>query len=441
MSRELFPHQHIARDFLSDAGTLLAGDPGTGKTLSTVKALEAIGARKVLVVVPPIVLTNWVNEFTLAESELTAVDIKRRPKLRATADVHVVSMDWMRSPAAHSLTEGTWDALVVDEAHGLATKDAKRTQAVYRDGIKAGKVMLLSGTPASRNAGQLWTHINRTEPERIDHMTYDAFIAKYCIVQMKKFSPRQRFATATVTGNKADMIPDLRGRLKGWWLRQRIQDVLKDLPPKLYANVFVEASKIDLRAIEDEIDPEIMDHIRFALETGDTAGLSAMSEMVSTLRRLLVKAKVPAAITYVTGLHALHEAPIAVWGWHTEALRAMKGGMEAKGMRVGLITGATPQNERDRIVAAVQAGQLDGFVGQIKAAGVGITLTAISHAVFLERSFNPAENRQAEDRHSRIGQKNVTQIDDLILEDSIDQAVLNICRNRNEEWADLSQDA
>ena len=60
------------------------------------------------------------------------------------------------------------------------------------------------------------------------------------------------------------------------------------------------------------------------------------------------------------------------------------------------------------------------FAGTIAAGGVGITLTAASTVVFLDRSWSPAINAQAEDRLHRIGQKDAVQVVDIMARGTVD---------------------
>jgi len=443
-SRLLMPHQMTASDFLSTPdGTLLAGDPGTGKTLSAIRAAEKLGAKNILVTAPAIATSNWVREFGLAGSTLVAVDAKRFPKKIKGANVVTISMDSMRTDFGRELARSrVWDALIVDEAHGCADPTTQRTQAIYSDALRAGKVMDLTGTPTPRHAGQLWTHINRTIPERLEGMDYDAFCQRYCKIVMKRLG-NKRFAEPVITGNKADMMPELRQRLQGWWLRQRKEDVLKDLPPKTYSTIDLPATKLDLKTIEDEIDPEVFRELEFAVETGDARTLSLMSQQVSTLRRLLAKAKVAGTVDYVLGLRDIdpNNLPVSIWGWHVEPLRDLRVRLSAAGLRVGYIDGSVGPEERDRTVQRFQEGWLDVFIGQIKAAGIAITLTKGWRAIFLEKSFVSSDNDQAEDRHHRLGQRNHVQVDTMLLSGTIDEAVEAICANRRADWEELSKDS
>jgi SNF2 family DNA or RNA helicase len=80
------------------------------------------------------------------------------------------------------------------------------------------------------------------------------------------------------------------------------------------------------------------------------------------------------------------------------------------------------------MVKAFQAGGLRVLSGTVGAMGVGLTLTASSHCVFIDRDWNPAINKQAEDRVCRIGQTKGVIITDIISDNSTDKlvtAVLN----------------
>jgi SNF2 family DNA or RNA helicase len=94
--------------------------------------------------------------------------------------------------------------------------------------------------------------------------------------------------------------------------------------------------------------------------------------------------------------------------------------LEAKGVTVATLTGDTKQVDRDGLVQDFQDGKYSIFAATIKAGGVGLTLTAASTVVFLDRDWSPSANRQAEDRLHRIGQKNAVQVIDLIARDTVD---------------------
>jgi SNF2 family DNA or RNA helicase len=89
---------------------------------------------------------------------------------------------------------------------------------------------------------------------------------------------------------------------------------------------------------------------------------------------------------------------------------------------VSKITGEVLSKDiRTQRVADFQEGRTRVFVGTIAAAGKTITLTRANHVIFIDRSWRPAQNEQAEDRLWRRTQKNTVRVYDIQAEDSIDQ--------------------
>jgi hypothetical protein len=100
---------------------------------------------------------------------------------------------------------------------------------------------------------------------------------------------------------------------------------------------------------------------------------------------------------------------------------AIREGLEKEGKRVVTLVGGQSAESKDAAVVAFQAGEADVFVGNIKAAGVGITLTASSTVIFAELDWVPANVTQAEDRCHRIGQVESVLVQHIVLEGSLDQ--------------------
>jgi SNF2 family DNA or RNA helicase len=101
-----------------------------------------------------------------------------------------------------------------------------------------------------------------------------------------------------------------------------------------------------------------------------------------------------------------------------------------------VLTGDTAQAARSNIVDKFQAREVRAFLGTIHAGGEGITLTAADTVIFLDRTWNPSRNRQAEDRLHRIGQRNAVQVIDIVARDSVDGGRL---QELNLKWSWLKE--
>lgn len=103
-----------------------------------------------------------------------------------------------------------------------------------------------------------------------------------------------------------------------------------------------------------------------------------------------------------------------------------------------IVTGETSAAERERAIDRFQNDpSCCVFIGQIQAAGTGITLTASSDVLFAESSWVPADNQQAAMRVHRIGQKNACMVRFATLANSIDERIQAVVARKTSDIAQL----
>jgi hypothetical protein len=121
---------------------------------------------------------------------------------------------------------------------------------------------------------------------------------------------------------------------------------------------------------------------------------------LNILRKVGSEFKVEAAIATASELLEQGEQVVIF----TEFLESAKRiAQELDGL---LLTGETKPTERQLLIDQFQSGDKKVFVGTIKAGGVGLTLTAASNVIMVDRPWTPGDAEQAEDRCHRLGQQN-----------------------------------
>jgi len=260
----LFPHQITGATFLAARNAaLLADEQRVGKTAAAIAACDLVLAQHVLVITTATARAQWAREFGVwggwprRTQVLYGAD---RP--RPDVDVTVVGWSTIYDHAAQ-LT-GQWDAVLLDESHYAKNPETGRTQAVYpRLTGSAENVWCLSGTPAANSPADLWPMLNALAPERIDNISYEAFIKRYCVYSYRPINGRM---VRVIKGGKN--LDDLKPRLDGFVLRRTQQDVgiqkpiysvlalsVDKLPPELRGDVEAQAV---LDAVEQYTDGEVI---------------------------------------------------------------------------------------------------------------------------------------------------------------------------------------
>jgi SWI/SNF-related matrix-associated actin-dependent regulator of chromatin subfamily A-like protein 1 len=130
-------------------------------------------------------------------------------------------------------------------------------------------------------------------------------------------------------------------------------------------------------------------------------------------------AKVPLVVEFVTEALRTGSEKVVVFAHHRDVIQALD-------ERLGRfhpvqVVGGMSSLAKQRAIDEFQTNPSTRvFIGNIRAAGIGITLTAASQCVFAELSWVPAEISQAEDRLHRIGVQDNVLVQHLVLAGSLD---------------------
>lgn len=452
-----FPYQIEGAHWLAPkAQALLADDMGLGKSCQAIVAADLANARTILVICPAAVRVNWEREFTRF-SPLDRVSIvlaELADRFSPDDQVVIVSFEWATANA-HLLKARAWDVLVIDEAHYLKERSAKRTKAIYGRGSKfpgvvgsAKRVWRLTGTPAPNNASELYTHLKSAGI--VADQFWD-FTFRYCT----GFDSNYGFK---ISGHKN--TEELKALMAPILLRRKKEDVLKELPPIRFQEVTVERSKVELdpnfyEAIQgqkitvEQFYDRLKVHdqtLRNALESVSRSHnpcadrlsiLEGLAQNMVTLRRFIAMAKLPRCLDIIEeDLASGAIQKIVLFGIHQCVIE----GARARLAKYGAVTlyGKTPPEKRQmNIDKFMNNPQCRVFVGNINAAGVGITLTSACEVAFLEQSWVPADNQQAVMRCHRIGQKNPVRVRVFSLHQSIDEQIQQTLMRKAKELTKL----
>ena len=417
-----FPYQLEGAEFLAGRErALLADEMGIGKTGQAIVAVGLHGFDRVLVICPASLVRNWRREF---EAFLD----------RLPTTLEIISYDKARTDKEFKrLCSQNRDCVILDEAHYCKTHDSQRTIAALTLGQQARHFWALTGTPMPNNPAELYPIIRELDPGAILNpktgrpMSRSDFTDRYCRVKWERIRRRDKHGNLVVKdvekikGGKN--LDDLARKMSRFMLRRTKEQVL-DLPPLFVNNLMIDAAiPRDLKELEAELGPAVVKALR-RYEAGDDTALSAIQTHVARLRRLIGSIKAPEVARVISDrLEGNEGQPVICFAWHSEVVESIRDRLRASGYRVATIVGADSQPARQRAVDDFQAGKLDCIIGNIRAAGVGITLTASRYEIFAESSWVPADNAQAMMRAHRIGQKHAVNVDFATLARSIDETI------------------
>jgi SWI/SNF-related matrix-associated actin-dependent regulator 1 of chromatin subfamily A len=410
-----FPFQRAGIEFLaSRESALLADDMGLGKTVQCAGLLNYLPEiTSCLVVCPASLKGIWHRELDrwLCTAPRSILVCNGDTAELGAADIVIINYDLLYKFYL-PLNKRSWDLVIFDEGHYLKNRDAARTRHARELARRARRRVVLTGTPVLNRPSELWSLLNILAPARWPN--FYQFAHRYCAPVRTSWGWDFRGSS-----NREELAGELR---KGLLLRRRKKHVLAQLPPLTRQVVPLAVDSTPLlryltRRIAElygfdpayppfEIDPE---KIPF--------------ELISEIRRETGVAKTEAAIAFLKEQTSEYSQKIIVFAHHLNVLEALH--IAFRGESV-LVSGETPLRARQKALDAFQmkGSGIKYFIASTRAFGLGVTLTAASHVVFVEPDWTPALLDQAEARAHRIGQESRVLVQYLVLENSLDEKIL-----------------
>ena len=403
---------------------LLADEMGLGKTFEALQWLQNHPEIRPVIVICPAFL-KWVWE-TIASLHFNmrgeVLEGTKPQKIRLIKNKNFLIINYEILQYWHTYLEKLKpQALIIDECHYQKSRRAKRTKAVKKLSKKIPHIICISGTPLVNRPAELWTTLNLIRPDEFPSFILFAF--RYCKPIMTPWGWQYK---------GANNLKELHRKLNSLMMIRRLKkDVLKELPDKTRYIIPLD--------IEDgeEYDEAVTNFIRWlskiSISRAKKAKRAKKLVQMGYLKRLAAKLKMKSVLKWVDYFLRENNGKLVLYCTHREIIKILHKRYQKISVIVdGSITG------KNRILA-VRSFQSNKkiriFIGNIKAAGVGITLTAASSLAFVEMDWVPGNHTQAEDRIHRIGQKSAATIYYLVAKDTIEE---NLCKLIQKKQAILS---
>lgn len=436
-----YEHQKAAIEYaLQRTDTLVADEMGVGKTPTGIGFSNCLpDAQWILIICPASMKLVWEREFRRFDTKGLSVGVAG--KTYPDTDVVIINYDILHK-YRQDLRAREFDILIADEIHMAKCRKSIRTREIFggikRDSnkkiiervtpIQAKRCLYLTGTPMlNGQPREMWPLIQSIDSEGLGSDWF-AFARRYCgLFEIERYNPAKgKKEHVGWKWDGAENLEELQTIMRQRFMIRRLKsEVLKDLPPKTRQVIVLEAKK----SLTKLLKREMLEYEQYAKEHGEDGFDPPPFSEIAKIRKEVALAKVPYVIDYLR--EVLEETSKAVvWVHHHEVGEAIS---SAFGTAAARVDGRTDLGERQR---AIDAFQIDSavrlFIGGIKSAGTGITLTAASVAVFAELDWVPASVTQAEDRIWRIGQQNNVLIRHVVLSESLDERMANAIITKQE---------
>ena len=396
----LLPFQVYGVDWLSSLDrAILADDMGLGKTFQALAGISKMilegEVTRILIICPRSLVFTWYAEIKKWTPYLSATAVIPSGNAAESvwksrtgkSQIIITSYEQLRANSKYMIEQA--QLIVCDEAHKLRNRSSNLSKS-FRN-LSPQKVWFLTGTPVERDS--------------------EDFATLFSLLLPKIFTPSDHKLGIDI----------LKSRAKPYLLRRRKSEVLKELPPMLERQEFLELSTEQARSYREMLsDSETSTLVKFGKlrhicdldpVTGTSTKLDRIQELLEEISNLGEKAVV----------FSYWRKPLMVL---SEILEKISPGSTQ------LLTSEMDLVQRDMAIHNFKSKNVT-LLASAKIASEGLTLVEANHAIFINRWWNPSSNEQARDRIRRLGQQRTTYVYSFTTIDTIEEKLDEIL-NRKE---------
>lgn len=437
---QLFEHQKEGVKFLeSRSGVILADEMGLGKTMQAIVASKG----DTLIVCPTTLKTNWAREIEMALGK-QSIKIYSGSKIeeysRGVRNFWIINYDVL---AKHldALLALYPETLILDEAHYIKNNASARSKATLKLCDAISRVYLLTGTPVANRPIEYYNLLKAIKhPIARD---YYGFAKRYCGAFRQELKGGRSFLNVSGASN----LIELHEKTKDCMLR-RTKDKVTNLPPKIRAIVPVEMTA----DFKKQYATAWQDYLKCFNQTVTADQFKTLKEydekVENTLMaRHMIELQKLKQITSLAKIDRLEEDiknileqenKVIIFTQYKETMRQIRVRLIKNRIASVSIDGETPQSRRQEAVDIFQTNEkVKVFLGNIKACGVGITLTKASIVVFADLDWTVTSHDQAEDRAHRIGQAGTVNVYYYVIKGTVEDKIIELLTKKRETIAQI----
>jgi SWI/SNF-related matrix-associated actin-dependent regulator 1 of chromatin subfamily A len=397
---------------------ILADDMGLGKTTSTVIASLESGSKRILIICPASLKLNWEREIRNYTDRSVYIC---EGKKYEDADFIITNYDILKNfhdpkDKDNSLIlKSNFDLVVIDEAHYVSNAQAQRTKIIMDLTKDIKRLWLLTGTPMTSRPMNYYNILKLIDSPVSQN--WMAYAIRYCNGYQFRVGNKKVW---NVTG--ASNLEELRERTSRQILRRLKTDVL-DLPEKIITPVYLRLKSRLYEGLMGEY------YDWYNNRQDESKSLSVQFTKLMKVRQVIAEEKIATTIELAENIIEQGKKVI-IFSNFTEPLKKIH---EHFGKKSVYLDGSTTKPARQDAVDKFQeSDKIQVFCGNMKAAGVGLTLTAAEAVIMNDLSFVPADHAQGEDRAYRYGQKNNVSIFYPLFENTIEGVIYDILSHKKQ---------